>query len=107
MPLAAAEVPFDSATTTISAFDGAAGIALGDLDGNGTQDVTVTARQAGVVRHYSNLGGGAWAVSIPSASLDSPYTVAVGDIDGDGDGDIVATNQDGNVVAVWRVPRAL
>ena len=89
MPLAAAEVPFDTATTIISAFDGAAGIALGDLNGNGTLDVTVTARHAGVVRHYSNNGGGAWTVSIPSASLDSPYTVAVGDIDGDGDGDIL------------------
>lgn len=85
----AVEVPFNSANTIVSSFDGAAGIAMGDLNGNGTVDITICARDAGIVRHQSNLGSGAWAYTVVDSGLDSPYSIAVGDIDGDGDGDIL------------------
>ncbi|MEM1451387.1 MAG: VCBS repeat-containing protein [Planctomycetota bacterium] len=74
--------------TLISAapFD-AAGVAVGDVDGDGTLDVAWGRQNGGNSAWARGLGGGAFASAVPLVSVPTGGAEALALIDGDGDGD--------------------
>jgi len=83
-------------------------IALGDIDGDGKQDIVVACRTGNVVSVFRNTSTPG---SITAASFDSkvdfaagngPDCVAIGDIDGDGKPDLAVTNYSSNTLSVFR-----
>ncbi len=69
------------------------GLAVGDFDGDGRDDVAVADRGSNLVRIYLRRGPFTFAApqNIPTGS--QPVSLVVGDFDRDGDLDIVSVNQ--------------
>ena len=84
-------------------FDGAAGTAMGDLDGDGTLDVAAVASGAGVVSVAFNINGTGigWTYETVDSSFLLARWVSVGDIDRDGDLDIAAAATTSGEVSWW------
>jgi hypothetical protein len=81
-----------------------AGVALGDLDGDGDPDAFVANEGANAI--YTNDGAGTLdpAGALSLADADSSRTaaaVALGDLDGDGDTDALVANGDGHANALY------
>jgi photosystem II stability/assembly factor-like uncharacterized protein len=98
---------FDSPTTVLPVdTDDSRGVAVADLDNNGTVDI-VTANYGTQNRIYTNTGGGVFSdsTSIPSffpSDTDNSTDVALGDLNGDGLADIVfATDGGQNRVYIY------
>jgi hypothetical protein len=76
-----------------------ASVAIGDLDGNRTQDVVVS-NLSGTVSVFLNRGDGTFQPEHRYRVPGEPYSVALGDLNGDGSLDIVTANAKANTVSV-------
>ncbi len=83
-------------------------VALGDVDGDGKQDLVVANSSDGTIsvfRNNSSIG------QINSTSFDakvdfvvgnSPFSVAIGDLNGDGKPELIAANSSDNTISILR-----
>jgi hypothetical protein len=70
--------------------DGTYGVVMGDLDGDGDNDIVSANYTSGTLRVLFNQGDGTFVSGDPVPAGDATTSVALGDIDGDGDLDAVA-----------------
>ena len=66
--------------------------AVGDLDGDGDDDLAVTRSSSHDVSVLLNAGGGSFSDPVDYSAGYFPNSVVMGDLDGDGDQDLVLTN---------------
>ena len=72
--------------------NGALGLAINDIDGDGDLDIFATAFNGGSVVWYENNGSQSFTKST-IATLGAAYDVRVNDLDGDGDMDVIASGR--------------
>jgi hypothetical protein len=77
-----------------------AGVALGDIDGDGDLDLLAGNVNGSSVSVRLNNGAGVFSGGSNVAVGDYPSSLAVGDVDGDGDLDLVVTNFNNATVSV-------
>ncbi|MEW5986607.1 MAG: FG-GAP-like repeat-containing protein [Chloroflexota bacterium] len=84
-------------------FNGATGVAGGDLDGDGDTDVLGAAFLDDTIGWWENLDGGGlnWNEHVISGSFDGAHAVATADLDGDGDLDVLGAARLGDQVTWW------
>ncbi len=75
-------------------------VAIGDIDGDGVNDVIVTNGNATTASVLFGNGDGTFQSQITAPTGNAPYSVAVGDLDGDGRADLVVGNYSDNTVTV-------
>ncbi len=82
--------------------DGVAGVAAGDLDGDGDVDLVSASTFDGTVAWCENLdgAGASWSRHVISAAVAAATPAALADLDGDGDLDVLSASQTGDAV-VW------
>ena len=66
-------------------------VALGDLDGDGDQDVL--SASVGRLAWYENLGGGSFGPQQVITTASNPHSIFAEDIDGDGEGDVLSASE--------------
>ncbi len=99
----AAKVDFTTGATTYPL-----GICIGDIDGDGKQDVAVTTNNVNKVAVFRNtatsgsITSGSLAAKVDFTTGSLPRGIAMGDIDGDGKVDMVVANSNDNTVSVFR-----
>jgi hypothetical protein len=76
------------------------GLAVGDFNGDGIQDLATTSANAVTVLLGNGLGGFAAAPGSPFAAGTGPFSVVVGDFNGDGIQDLAVANDGSNNVTV-------
>jgi FG-GAP-like repeat/FG-GAP repeat len=79
---------------------GAAGIAIGDLNGDGHPDVATANTISGTVSVLLNHGDGTFSAAASYPSGDSPWKVVVADLNGDRAPDVAVTNASTGTVSV-------
>ncbi|TAE30503.1 MAG: T9SS C-terminal target domain-containing protein [Candidatus Kapaibacterium sp.] len=77
------------------------GIAAGDIDNDGDNDIALVTTTPDNALIYSNLMGG-FTLSGTYAVGTSPSDVGLGDVDGDGDLDLVSINNGANTATIWK-----
>ncbi|MEW5987775.1 MAG: FG-GAP-like repeat-containing protein, partial [Chloroflexota bacterium] len=84
-------------------FGGAAGVAAGDLDGDGDTDVVGAAYQDDTVAWWENDGGQGtnWHEHVIAGFFDGAHAVATADVDADGDLDVLGASRLGDEVTWW------
>ena len=87
---AATEIPFTRVDVDVD-LNGAAALQIGDLDGDGDDDIVASGYFGDDVVWYENTSGDgtAWVKSFIDASLDYPAGFNLADVDGDGDLDVL------------------
>jgi hypothetical protein len=75
-------------------------IAIGDLNGDGSQDITVVNVFSDDISVLLGNGDGSFATETRFTTGISPYSVAIGDFDGDGRQDLAVTNEGSEDVSV-------
>ncbi|MEO1279760.1 MAG: FG-GAP-like repeat-containing protein, partial [Planctomycetota bacterium] len=75
-------------------------VAMGDLDGDGDNDLVVVNTANDDISVLLNDGAGALALEVRFAVGSEPVAVAIADLDGDGDNDLVVANGTGDDVSV-------
>ena len=99
----AAKVDFATDSTPSS-------VAIGDIDGDGKQDIVITNQFLNKISVYRNTstsgaittGSFAAKVNFITDTLSLPTAVAIGDIDGDGKPDLAVTNSFTNTVSILK-----
>ncbi|MCA9198762.1 MAG: VCBS repeat-containing protein [Planctomycetales bacterium] len=77
-------------------------LAVGDINGDGFDDIAVSTRDDDQVRFLLGYGNGSFDVSNTSlTTTDSPYGISLADLDGDGRLDVAAVTNGGNTLQVW------
>ncbi|MBI2426676.1 MAG: VCBS repeat-containing protein [Candidatus Kerfeldbacteria bacterium] len=87
-----------------SSFNGAYGVDVADLDGDGDLDVLATAAIADDLVWYESdgtPGNGGWTTNTIDANIDGAAYVLASDLDGDGDRDVIAGANVGNAINVY------
>ncbi len=88
------------AATVLDASSGVSAVTIGDIDGNGYQDI-ITGGSGGL-QNWDTSDGLSWTESDIDSGNNNGTHVVVADVNGDGRNDIVTGDQAGNVVAVYR-----
>ncbi len=84
------------------------GVAIGDLDGDGKNDLAVTSQASSLIsvhRNTSTLGtidANSFATKVTFAAGTTTFDVAIADIDGDGKKDLISGNSGGDSVSILR-----
>lgn len=76
------------------------GVAVGDLNGDGNDDLAVANNGQGNGSVLNGLGDGTFSTWIPHATGSAPYSVVIGLINGDEELDLAFANQGSNTVSV-------
>jgi hypothetical protein len=85
-------VPSLARSALYTAGAGAASVAIGDLDGDGRQDIVTANYNGDSVSLVLNHGHGHFQATSDYRSARGPASVALGDLDGDGRPDVVTAN---------------
>ncbi|MCA9276994.1 MAG: VCBS repeat-containing protein [Phycisphaerales bacterium] len=75
-------------------------VAIGDLDGDGTRDLTVANRNSNSVSVLLGNGDGTFQPRQDFATGVDPWSVSIGDLDGDGTPDLAVANSSSDTVSV-------
>jgi gliding motility-associated-like protein len=84
------------------------GIAIGDLDGDGKQDIVVVNQSGNTVSIFRNismpgpLSLGSFDTKIDLPTGYNPYGVSISDIDGDGKSDLAITNYNSTYITIYK-----
>jgi fibronectin type 3 domain-containing protein len=82
------------------------GLAIGDLDKDGLQDVVVTNSISNTISVFHNTStfttGTSFAANGNYSTGSTPQCIALSDIDGDGNLDVITANQGANTVSILR-----
>ena len=91
---------FTAANIATSA-DGARGVHIADMDGDGDLDIVSASDSDDTIAWYENDGAAdpTWTASNIATSADGAVDVHVADMDGDGDLDIVSASQNDDTIA--------
>ncbi len=102
----AREIPFGATYAIHNNLDGAAAVAVADLDRDGLDDIVLAAIDADTLAIRFNGTPGSWITL--SSSFDQAITVSTADMDGDGWIDVVGGKRGtgANAVRWWRNPGA-
>ncbi|WP_415839281.1 beta strand repeat-containing protein, partial [Nocardioides zeicaulis] len=89
-------------TSTIAGTTGASpvSLAIGDLDGDGDQDLATANLGSNNVTVLTRGAAGTYTRTVAGATGSSPISLAIGDLDGDGDQDLATANLSSNNVTV-------
>ena len=77
-----------------------AGIAIGDFDGDGLQDIVVSIPATSSAIPFVNSADGGFSQGTSRKAGSNPVALATGDLNGDGHPDVVTANSAGNSVSV-------
>jgi hypothetical protein len=90
-----------AATDVATTADGAHGVAVGDLDGDGDLDLASASVTDDTIAWYENTAGdgSAWAATDIATTAAGGNSVAVGDLDGDGDLDLASASVTDDTIA--------
>ncbi len=80
-------------------------IAIGDLNGDGKQDIVVTNDGSTAISIFQNTSVGGIMDFGPNdvlSAISHPYSVTIGDVDGDGKLDIVVVNAGAHTLSIYR-----
>lgn len=101
--LGTGNVPFSSASVNVSVGSAPNSIAVGDLDGDGKQEMTsvnYSSNTLAILRNTSTVGNISFTNSLSVTTGLMPYDVAIGDLSGDGRPEIVFVNNGGGNVSI-------
>ena len=103
----AGDVPFGGQSVITSTADGARGIFVGDLDGDGDLDAVSASAFDDTIAWYQNDGSNppsflTIATTTISTTADGARAVFVADMDGDGDLDVVSASETDDKIAWYK-----
>jgi hypothetical protein len=88
------------ASTSYATGSNPAGLAVGDLNGDGLPDLVTSNVTADSVSILLGVGNGNFSMATNFATGDDPYAVTVGDVNGDGKADVVTAGRAAGKVSV-------
>ncbi|SVA87744.1 uncharacterized protein METZ01_LOCUS140598, partial [marine metagenome] len=93
--------PSWSAADIATSADGALGVHVADMDGDGDLDIVSASLGDDTIAWYENNGAAdpTWTAADIATSADGAYDVKVADMDGDGDLDIVSASRYDSTIA--------
>jgi hypothetical protein len=99
-PATASAVSFDAAVSYPAGGIRPSSVAVGDVDGNGVNDVVVANNSSNTVGVLRGNGSGGFHPAVTSPTAQAPASVALGDLNADGRADIAVANRLGGNVSI-------